>query len=72
MTDQITSGGSFERIKAHAKWATNFNGTEWWHFQYVPDKQATFEDELELFGYTEQQIRDAGWSTDAELDHAPG
>jgi hypothetical protein len=72
LTDLITSGGTFERIKAHSNWATNYNGTEWWHFQYVPDKQATFEDELELFGYTEQQIKDAGWSTDAELDHAPG
>ena len=72
LTDLMTSSGTYERIKAHSNWATNYNGTEWWHFQYVPDKQATFEDELELFGYTEQKIRDAGWSTDAELDHAPG
>jgi hypothetical protein len=72
LTNTITSGGTFERIKAHSDWATNYNGSEWWHFQYVPDKQATFEDELELLGYTEQEIRNAGWSTDAELDHAPG
>ncbi len=72
LTDTITSGGTFERIKAHSDWATNYNGTEWWHFQYTVDKQATFEDELELVGFTEEQIRAAGWSTDAELDHAPG
>jgi peptidoglycan hydrolase-like protein with peptidoglycan-binding domain len=72
LTATITSGGTFERIKAHSDWTTNYNGSEWWHFQYTVDKQATFEDELELVGFTEQQIRDAGWSTDAELDHAPG
>jgi peptidoglycan hydrolase-like protein with peptidoglycan-binding domain len=72
LTDTIQASGKFERIKAHSDWATNYNGTEWWHFQYNVDKQATFEDELELIGFTEQQIRDHGWSTDAELDHAPG
>ena len=72
LTDMIQAGGTFERIKAHADWATNYNATEWWHFQYTKDKQVTFEDELELIGKTEGDIKAAGWSTDAELDHAPG
>jgi peptidoglycan hydrolase-like protein with peptidoglycan-binding domain len=72
LTDMITSGNTFERIPAHGNWNTNYDATEWWHFQYSLDKQATFEDELELIGFTEQQIKDAGWSTDAELDHKPG
>lgn len=72
LTREIQSSGTFERIKAQSNWASNYNKTEWWHFQYVPDKQPTFQDELELIGYTEDEIRKAGWSTDAELDHPPG
>jgi hypothetical protein len=71
LTDMIQSG-NFERIKAHAIWATDYSSTEWWHFQYTVDKQATFEDELELIGKTEQDIKGAGWPADAELDHVPG
>jgi hypothetical protein len=72
LTAAIQASGKFERIKAHDDWETNYNGTEWWHFQYNVDKQATFEDELELSGKSEAQIRTAGWATDADLDHAPG
>lgn len=72
LTALIESTGTFERIKAQAGWENVYNKAEWWHFQYKADKQATFSDEMELIGYTEKQLRDAGWSTDSMLDHAPG
>jgi len=53
-------------------WEADYNKAEWWHFQYKPDKQATFLDEMELIGYTEQRLRLCGWPTDEMLDHAPG
>jgi hypothetical protein len=43
-----------------------------WHFQYKLDKQETFLDEMELIGYTEKQLREAGWNTEEMLDHKPG
>jgi hypothetical protein len=72
MTSIIQSTREFERIKAQSNWANSYNKTEWWHFQYALNKQDTFSDELELVGYTEDQLRRAGWSTDANLDHKPG
>jgi peptidoglycan hydrolase-like protein with peptidoglycan-binding domain len=78
LTATIESTGTFERIAAQSGWDTHkdkavrMNKHEWWHFQYKLDKQKTFQDELELIGFTEEQIRKAGWDTDAKLDHAPG
>jgi len=71
LTEMIEAGG-FSRIKAQTGWESSYNKTEWWHFQFNADLQATFQDELELIGYDEKKIRAAGWKTDAELDHAPG
>lgn len=72
LTTEIESDNKFERIKAQSGWESSYNKSEWWHFQYALDKQPTFLDEMELIGYTEAQLRAAGWSTDAMLDHAPG
>jgi hypothetical protein len=71
LTDEIESGGEFERIHAQGGWATTYNQTEWWHFQYVPDKQETFQDECELVGYSEKALKDAGYS-EADMDRRPG
>jgi hypothetical protein len=58
--------------KAQAQWNGSYNKSEWWHFQYRLNKQATFLDEMELFGYSEADLRRAGWISDAQLDHKPG
>jgi len=74
LTAEIERSGQFERIHAQTGWGpagSAYNKSEWWHFQWRPDKQATFQDEVELIGVTERQLRDAGY-TDADLDHAPG
>jgi hypothetical protein len=74
LTAEIERGGLFERIHAQGGWSASgsgYNKTEWWHFQYVPDKEETFQDECELIGITEKTLRDIGY-TDADLDHAPG
>jgi hypothetical protein len=71
LTTLIESTDKFERIKAQSNWESDYNKSEWWHFQYKIDKQETFGDEIELIGKTEKDARDADWS-DAELDHAPG
>ena len=72
LTNLIESTHTFERIKAQHGWANQYNKAEWWHFQYVLDRQPTFLDEMELIGYSEIHLRKAGWTTDAMLDHAPG
>lgn len=72
LTALIESTGKFERIKAQSGWNGTYNKTEWWHFQYIVDKQETFLDEMELIGYSEKKLRDAGWATDEALDHKPG
>jgi hypothetical protein len=72
LTDLIESTQAFERIKAQEGWSSHYNKAEWWHFQYVLDKEPTFLDEMELIGYSESDLRRAGWTTDAMLDHAPG
>ena len=71
LTTEVTSGGQFERIRAHTGWEQNTNKSEWWHFQWVPDKQATFEDECELVGITTQDLKNAGYS-EADRDRPPG
>ena len=74
LSAEIERGGSFERIPAQVGWGPSggaYNKSEWWHFQWVPDKQATFQDECELIGITEKTLRDIGY-LDADLDHAPG
>jgi hypothetical protein len=74
LTAEIEEGGQFERIHAQSGWTASGPGyrkTEWWHFQWAPDKQPTFQDECELVGITEQQLRNAGY-TDEDLDHVPG
>ncbi len=72
LTSAIESNSKFRRIKSQRGWENSYNKTEWWHFQYSVDIQETFQDELELVGFTEDDIRGRGWSTDAELDHKPG
>jgi hypothetical protein len=74
LTAEIERSGLFERIPAQAGWGASgaaYNKSEWWHFQWRPDKQITFQDECELVGISEKQLRDAGY-TDVELDHPPG
>jgi len=69
---QILEHNGFTRIKAHSDWKTNPLATEWWHYHYTKNIQATFQDELELVGFDEQTLRNKGWNTDAQLDHPPG
>jgi hypothetical protein len=71
LTQEIEAGGEFERICAQSGWERDSREAEWWHFQWVPAKQATFQDECELVGITEKELRTAGYA-DAALDHAPG
>jgi hypothetical protein len=74
LTSEIQSGGAFERIHAQSGWGPSgsaYNKSEWWHFQWVRDKEATFQDEVELIGVTEEQLRKIGYS-DADLEHRPG
>jgi hypothetical protein len=68
----ILEQNNFSRIKAHSNWKTNSKGTEWWHYYYDKDIQPTFQDEMELIGYTEETLRKHGWNTAAKLDHTPG
>jgi hypothetical protein len=71
LTSEIVSDGKFERIKAHSGWESNTNKSEWWHFQWALNKQATFEDECELVGTTSQDLKNAGYD-EADRDRAPG
>jgi len=71
LTAEIQREGLFERIHAQRGWEQHSRQSEWWHFQWVPGKQETFQDECELVGITEKQLRAAGY-TDADLDRAPG
>lgn len=71
LTAEIQKDGLFERIAAHAGWETHYNRAEWWHFQWVADKQETFQDECELVGIGESDLKAAGYSRD-DMDHKPG
>jgi hypothetical protein len=71
LTAEVSRGGLFERIRAQQGWQQETRQSEWWHFQWVPDKQKTFQDECELAGISELQLRAAGYQ-DADLGHAPG
>ena len=71
LTAEIEKDGVFERIPAQGGWDTSYNKTEWWHFQYALDKQATFQDECELVGLSESDLAKAGYSL-ADMDHPPG
>ncbi len=71
LTAEIERGGLFERIAAQSGWERDTRMSEWWHFQWIPEKQQTFQDECELIGITENELRDFGYA-DADLDHAPG
>jgi hypothetical protein len=71
LTQAVCGGGKFERIKAHSGWEQNTNKSEWWHIQWAPDKQATFEDECELIGISGKDLTNAGYS-EADRDRAPG
>jgi hypothetical protein len=70
LTDFLKSH-SFERIPAQDGWETVAKKQEWWHFYYAVDVQDTFLDEMELIGFTEDQLLKAGW-TQADVDKAPG
>lgn len=79
LTDTLQQAKIFSRIHAQSAWnnqkkskKVRYDSHEWWHFQYTIDIQSTFQDELELVGFNEQQIRNAGWKTDDELDNKPG
>jgi hypothetical protein len=71
LTGAIENSGCFERIPAQDGWQREYQASEWWHFQWVPEKQKTFQDECELIGITGQDLRNGGYS-DADLDHEPG
>jgi hypothetical protein len=71
LTAEIERAGLFEPIHAQQGWEQNSRKAEWWHFEWTPQKQATFQDESELIGITEAQLRASGY-TDADLDHPPG
>ncbi|MFN0106426.1 MAG: hypothetical protein ACKV2U_30590 [Bryobacteraceae bacterium] len=74
LTALIESTGEFERIRAQDGWGPSgpaYNKSEWWHFQWKPEKQETFHDECELVGITEADLRGAGYG-DGDLDHRPG
>ncbi len=71
LTAEIEKDGLFERIPAQGGWDTNYNKSEWWHFQYAVDKQATFQDECELVGIGEAALKAAGYSV-TDMDRAPG
>jgi hypothetical protein len=71
LTQMIEADGQFERIRAQDGWESNSKKLEWWHFQYRLDKQATIQDEMELIGISEAQLKQAGW-LERDLDHAPG
>ncbi len=71
LTAEIEKNGVFERIPAHGGWDTDYNKTEWWHFQYALDKQATFQDECELVGISEADMKKAGYTVD-DMDRKPG
>jgi hypothetical protein len=71
LTAEMEREGLFERIAAQSGWELDSRMSEWWHFQWVPEKQQTFQDECELAGTSEAQLRAAGY-TDADLDHLPG
>lgn len=61
----------FERIAAHENWQKYDIYSEWWHYQYNVEKQATFLDECELIGISEKRLIDARYTVD-EMDHEPG
>ncbi len=71
LTAEIERASLFESIHAQQGWEKDSRKAEWWHFQWLPSKQATFQDECELMGITEAQLRASGY-TDADLDHPPG
>jgi hypothetical protein len=71
LTDEIEKGGLFERIPAQSGWESTYNRAEWWHFQWKPDKQETFQDECELVGISETALRNAGYS-ELDMDRKPG
>lgn len=71
LTNEIEKNGIFERIPAQGGWDTDYNMTEWWHFQYALDKQVTFQDECELVGISEAELRKSGYS-ELDMDRAPG
>ena len=71
LTEEIERSGQFERICSQDGWNRDPREAEWWHFQWVPEKQQTFQDECELVGIAESELRAAGYD-DANLDHSPG
>jgi hypothetical protein len=58
------AGGGFERIPAQSGWESNYNRTEWWHFQWDAD-------ECELIGISTNDLKNAGYSLN-DLDRPPG
>jgi hypothetical protein len=79
LTAMVESRGTFQRIAAQSGFddkslakKVRQKKLEWWHFQYIVDRQATFLDEVELIGFTEKEVKARGWKTEADLDHAPG
>lgn len=71
LTAEIEKNGLFERIPAQGGWDTKYDKTEWWHFQFMPEKQATFQDECELVGISEADLKKAGYTV-ADMDRRPG
>ena len=72
MTSMIEATGKFKRIPAQKGFddstktdakqlGDRYNKTEWWHFQYIVDIQATFQDEMELVRSASLAPQPGGW-----------
>jgi len=70
---KILESYGFARIPAKSGWkAIIWKRAEWWHYYWPKKIQATFQDEMELFGIPEKKLRKQYWKTDKRLDHKPG
>lgn len=69
----ILVNAGFSRIPAHSNWESLiWKKAEWWHYYWSKNIQETFQDEMELVGYSEKQLRKEYWNTNARLDKKPG
>lgn len=70
---KILESYGFARIPAKSNWTSLiWKRAEWWHYYWPKNIQATFQDEMELFGIPEKKLRRRYWKTDKRLDHKPG
>lgn len=71
LTGMIMKGTGFARIQAKNNWEGKvWKRAEWWHFQYMPDLQRSWLDEMEAIGISEATLVKNGWSLDL-MDKKP-